>query len=117
MIIHTSTPGRTRRSDQVWNGRVSTLRQYIPEIESGGLSVTGPVRDDNQYSIHLPNFEDPAGAGSLFAVADGMGGYAHGGVASLLALETFSSTLVAQNGSIATSKALRRGIETANLHV
>ncbi len=93
------------------------MRHYIPEIESGGLSVTGPVRDDNQDSIHLPSLENPAGAGLLFAVADGMGGYAHGGVASLLALETFSSTLIVQNVSTSISKALRRGIETANLHV
>jgi len=93
------------------------LRQRIPEIESGGLSVVGPVRKDNQDCIHLPKHETPVETGLLFAVADGIGGYAHGGVASLLALETFSSTLIAQNGNTSTSKALRRGIETANLKV
>ena len=93
------------------------MRQYIPEIESGGLSVIGPIRKDNQDAIHLTDRENPVEAGLLFAVADGMGGYAHGGVASLLALETFSSTLFAQNGSASIPKILRRGIEIANLAV
>ncbi len=57
------------------NGRSSTLRKYVPEIESGGLSIVGPVREDNQDSIHLPDHEHPAGPGLLFAIADGMGGY------------------------------------------
>ncbi len=93
------------------------MRQYIPEIESGGLSVTGPVRGDNQDSIHLPNRETSIESGLLFAIADGMGGYAYGGIASLLALEAFASTLITQNGSTPIIKTLRRGIETANLQV
>jgi protein phosphatase len=76
----------------------------------------GPVREDNQDSIHLPQEEQPMETGSLFAVADGMGGYSHGGVASLLALEAFSNILATQNGSPIT-KALQRGVETANLKV
>jgi serine/threonine protein phosphatase PrpC len=99
-----------------WNRRPSTLRTYIPEIESGGLSVIGPVREDNQDSIQLPDGEQAVTSGVLFAVADGMGGYAHGGVASLLALESFSSTLIAQNGA-PISKTLYRGVEAANLNV
>jgi serine/threonine protein phosphatase PrpC len=93
------------------------LRKYIPEIESGGLSVVGPVREDNQDSIHLPDLENPIGSGLLFAVADGMGGYAHGGVASLIALEALTNSLITQNGNTSISKALRSGIEMANLHV
>jgi PPM family protein phosphatase len=92
------------------------LRKFLPEIESGGLSVVGPVREDNQDSIHLPREKSATGSGLLFAVADGMGGYAHGGVASLLALETFSGILASQNGSPIT-KSLQRGVETANLSV
>jgi serine/threonine protein phosphatase PrpC len=99
-----------------WNRRSSTLRKYVPEIESGGLSIAGPVREDNQDAIHLPDDEHPAGPGFLFAVADGMGGYAHGGVASVLALESFSSTLATQKGN-PIHKALQRGVETANLQV
>jgi len=76
----------------------------------------GPIREDNQDSIHLSEDEHPFGAGLLFAIADGMGGYAHGGVASLLALESFSSTLASQNSS-SIPKALQRGVEAANLRV
>jgi protein phosphatase len=99
-----------------WNGRPFTLRKYIPEIESDGLSVVGPVREDNQDSIHLPQEKQAAESGLLFAVADGMGGYSHGGVASLLALESFSGILASQNGA-STSRVLQRGIESANLKV
>ena len=100
-----------------WIERESILRKYIPEIESGGLSVVGPVREDNQDSIHLPDLEHPLGPGLLFAVADGMGGYAHGRLASMLALETLTSILIAQNGNNTILKALRGGIERANLQV
>lgn len=92
------------------------MSTFVPEIESGGLSVIGPVREDNQDTIRLSDNEHPVGHGLLFAIADGMGGYAHGGMASLLALESFSSTVAAQNGS-PIPKALQRGVEAANLQV
>jgi protein phosphatase len=92
------------------------LRKYIPQIESGGLSAVGPVREDNQDSIHLPDNNHSPEHGSLFAIADGMGGYAHGGVASNLALESFAATFAAQNGS-PIPKAMQRGVEAANLKV
>jgi len=92
------------------------LKNYIPIIESGGLSVVGPVREDNQDSIHLADLEHPIGPGLLFAVADGMGGYAHGGLASTLALESFTSNL-SQNSRSSIPKALRSGVESANLQV
>ncbi len=91
-----------------------TLIKHIPEIESGGLSVVGPVREDNQDSILLPPSQQTPG--QLFAVADGMGGYSHGGLASLLALETFSVILASQNGS-SISKSLQRSVEASNLKV
>jgi protein phosphatase len=90
------------------------LRKHIAEIESSGLSVVGPVREDNQDSIHLS--EDGQTHGSLFAVADGMGGYAHGGMASMLALESFSGVLASHNSSVV-PKTLKRGVEVANLKV
>jgi len=92
------------------------LKKYVPEIESGGLSVIGPVREDNQDSIRLSDDEHPVGHGLLFAIADGMGGYAHGGMASTLALESFSSILASQNGSSIT-RTLQRGVEDANIRV
>ncbi|MBK9925260.1 MAG: serine/threonine-protein phosphatase [Anaerolineales bacterium] len=91
------------------------MRKYIPEFESSGLSVVGPVREDNQDSIHWANDKQTAN-GSLFAVADGMGGYAHGGMASSLALESFSQIIASQNGN-SIPKTLQRGVENANLKV
>lgn len=92
------------------------MTKFMPEIESGGLSVVGPVREDNQDSIHLPNDGQAIMPGYLFAVADGMGGYAHGGMASRLALEIFSGILASQNGS-SISRTLQRGVEASNLRV
>ncbi len=92
------------------------MRKYIPQFESSGLSAVGQVREDNQDSIHLPDNNHPSEQGSLFAIADGMGGYAHGGVASSLALESFAATFSAQNGS-PIPKAMQRGVEAANLKV
>lgn len=104
------------RVGAAWNESQIALRKYIPEIECGGLSIVGPVRDDNQDSIYVPTGEQTDAPGVLFAVADGMGGYTHGGVASLLALESFASTLATQNGA-PIPKALQRSVETANLQV
>jgi len=92
------------------------LKKYLPEIEGGGLSVTGPVRADNQDSIHIPDGEQPIAHGLLFAIADGMGGYAHGGMASNLALESLTSTLANQNGN-SIIKTLQRAVETANIRI
>ena len=92
------------------------MKKYAPEIESGGLSVIGPVREDNQDSIHFPNGEHPVGRGLLFAIADGMGGYAHGGMASSLALESFSSILASHNGN-SVIRTMQRGVEAANIKV
>jgi len=88
----------------------------IPEIDVDGLSVTGPVRGDNQDAILYPNGSMPALAGSLHAVADGMGGYSHGGLASSTALKTLLGHLQRAH-SVPPQKALRKGVESANLDV
>jgi serine/threonine protein phosphatase PrpC len=84
----------------------------MPEIESGGLSVIGPVREDNQDAIRLSDDEH----GLLYAIADGMGGYAHGGIASLMALESFHSILAGHNGN-SIPRTMQRAVEVANLKV
>jgi serine/threonine protein phosphatase PrpC len=86
----------------------------MPEIESGGLSVVGPVREDNQDTIRLSDGD--TGPGLLYAIADGMGGYAHGGMASHLALEAFYNTLAGHKGN-GIPRTLQRGVETANIRV
>jgi len=92
------------------------LSKYFPVIECSGLSDVGLVREDNQDSIHLPDGSHPAEMGLLYAVADGMGGYTHGAVASALALEKLAETLFNGNGK-PNPKSLRRGVESANLSI
>jgi len=91
------------------------LRKHIPEIESGGLSLVGLVREDNQDSIYLPNGHHAPERGLLYAVADGMGGYAHGAVASSLALEALANTLFERDDP--NPKVLSNGVERANIEV
>ena len=85
-------------------------------IESSGLSHIGPVREDNQDSIYLPGGFHPPELGFLYAVADGMGGYTHGAVASSLAIQKLTETLYNGNGK-PNPKTLRHGVESANLSV
>ncbi len=87
-----------------------------PEIESSSVSHVGPVRDDNQDAVRLPDGRAPVERGWLYALADGMGGYAHGGLASALALEKLYATFYGQDGR-PTLKDLRRSVEAANLGV
>ena len=61
--MRTDIPEVASRSLQIWNERTSLLSKHIPEIESSGLSVVGPVREDNQDSIHLPDLENPVNRG------------------------------------------------------
>jgi serine/threonine protein phosphatase PrpC len=94
---------------------------HLPEIESGGLSETGPVREDNQDSIRIADeSRDPLEHGHLFAVADGMGGYAHGGMASNMALQSLYEAFYGSPEHAplhAPLRVLQKGVETANLRV
>jgi PPM family protein phosphatase len=92
------------------------LGKYLPVIESSGLSDIGPVREDNQDSIHLSDGRYPYELGLLYAVADGMGGYFHGAVASSLAIQKLTETLYNGNAK-PNPKILRRGVESANLSI
>ncbi|MHB1686318.1 MAG: PP2C family protein-serine/threonine phosphatase [Ignavibacteriaceae bacterium] len=88
------------------------------EISSYSFTHTGKVRKDNQDAVWLcdPNDDSVGEVGYLCGIADGMGGYAHGGVASSLALETFFETFYEANGASPLQK-FRVGIQNANLSV
>lgn len=84
------------------------------KIESSGVSHIGPVREDNQDSICLAEDFGNNGA-ALFAVADGMGGYSNGKLASDMAIDSLCEIFKSQNGP--TTKRLIHAIEAANLRI
>ncbi len=86
-----------------------------PDIDFGGDCDIGTVREENQDSIRLPDPRLPLERGLLFGLADGMGGCAHGKLASSLALDVLFDHFYGGGNSI--SKSLGRGIETANTEV
>jgi protein phosphatase len=88
----------------------------LPVLESSALSEIGPVREDNQDSVRLPDEQLSPQKGYLYGIADGMGGYAHGGVASRLALDTLYRIFYERNGSPG-QNTLRQGVESANFEV
>ena len=77
--------------------------QASPEIESSGLSHIGSVREDNQDAIRLSG-DTPMADRRLFAIADGMGGYAF--------FEAFYGDTAA-----VVPRRLRRSVDAANLGV
>ncbi len=87
------------------------------EIEAFGLSETGQVRADNQDALH--SYAASESPGFLYAVADGMGGYEHGGLASAGALETFvgSVSAVSNKPNSDIPQAMKKGVQDANLRV
>ncbi|HLP16579.1 MAG TPA: protein phosphatase 2C domain-containing protein [Bacteroidota bacterium] len=87
-------------------------------IEAFGLSHVGTVREENQDAIHLCDETDEFTSlyGHLYAVADGMGGYAHGGEASKIALTVFCDAFYAGSGNPIVQK-MKTGIQNANIGV
>jgi protein phosphatase len=90
----------------------------LPEIESHCLSHIGTVREDNQDSVRVIDQHDEltAACGHLFGVADGMGGYAQGGVASSLALLTLFETVYSSNG-LSIPQKMKQAVQNANLNI
>src|SRR5262245_57726144 len=77
----------------------------------------GRVRQRNEDSLGAFEPDDPAlleSRGRLFVVADGMGGYARGDVASRIAVETLRDTYYEPRRSEPLPEALRVSVELAN---
>jgi protein phosphatase len=89
-------------------------------IEWSWLSVTGPVREENQDTIRCSGEKTSPEFGLLFSLADGMGGYEHGKIASELAVDTLFSTFYAHSAPgkrLPVRQAFLKGVEAANLAV
>jgi len=87
------------------------------DIASFGCTGVGNVRQDNQDAMRFCREDDLTAAhGHLFGIADGMGGYAHGAVASSLALELFFETFYKSNG-VAMPQKLRTAVQNANVGI
>jgi protein phosphatase len=99
-------------------GNANLASQSSVEIVAFSHSHTGKVRKDNQDAIKLCDYtkDYPVDIGYVFGIADGMGGYAHGGVASTIALQTFFETFYEANGAAPQQK-IKIGIQNANLTV
>ena len=88
----------------------------LAEVEFAGLSETGLIRNDNQDAILVPDSPLPGLFTFLAGLADGMGGYAYGDIASNLALSTFRQVAIDARGT-PIDKMLRRAVEITNLKV
>ena len=88
------------------------------EINTFSFTHAGKIRADNQDSVLLCRNDDEINyiVGHLYGIADGMGGYAHGGIASSIALETFFETFYEAEGASPLQK-FKVGIQNANLSV
>jgi len=89
------------------------------KLAAHGQSDVGKVRSANQDAIrtHVPEDEIALREhGVLYAIADGMGGYEHGGVASAVALETFFETFYSGH-PLKSTQNMKRAVDQANLAV
>ena len=90
----------------------------VPHIEIHGFSHVGKVREENQDAIRLCSQEEhPLGTlGHLFGIADGMGGYSNGAMASDIALSALFET-VYQDSRAPVAQRLRQGVQNANTQI
>ena len=75
----------------------------------------GLQRNENEDSVLV--WKDKAGVDALLVVCDGMGGHAAGRLASTIAVETFSNTLVEDGGKGADPDRLRKASARTNTAV
>jgi PPM family protein phosphatase len=93
-------------------------------VEHASLSETGPVRPHNEDHLGWGRIAVPAGdrgdaaRGLIFAVADGLGAYGGGDVASELAVSTLLRHAERGGGvEVRPGQLLRSGFEQANMRV
>lgn len=87
--------------------RVPAMQRPVPVFFGAGMTHAGRVRQINEDSI----LTDPSG--TLWAIADGMGGYGHGDVASDMVIEALSTV---SDTSLA-GPALQARLEEANRRI
>ena len=95
---------------------VSRLPRLVASVKMGAKTDLGRVRDNNEDKWDFFEPEDPAVMavkGSVYAVADGMGGHSAGQIACELALKTLLSVYYA-DPSPDQDAALRQAVGEAN---
>lgn len=85
----------------------------MAELEFAQLTDVGCVREENEDAVASWELAD----GVLFAVADGLGGYAAGEVASALALDVLREQTEQAPKGWAVAKTLRRAVQEVNLRL
>lgn len=91
----------------------------VLQLAASGHTHVGNIRPENQdaFRVHTATNEHlTESLGYLYAVADGMGGYQHGGIASAQALETLFDTFYSGNPA-KLSQNIRGAVQAANLAV
>ena len=97
---------------------IELLSEDSTAILVSGVTETGNVRLENQDSIKHSdvNTTPPEQDGYIFGVADGMGGFANGALASRVALETFFETFE-EAKKVQSKQKMKVAIQNANLRV
>ena len=89
------------------------------QITASGHTHVGNIRPENQDAFRVQSSSSERildSLGYLYAVADGMGGYEHGGIASAQALETFFDVFYRGNRS-KPAQNMRNAVQSANMAV
>jgi protein phosphatase len=93
----------------VWGVLAKSLEGDVVQIVSGGVTDVGRVRTNNEDSFRIL---EPL---NLFVLSDGMGGEAHGEIASSMAVETVANYCSRPEGSKENTDAAPHGGVAAGL--